>query len=486
MEAMENHREVAIAAPRGHGKSAICHLGGALYFALETPPEHGLLIIDDLEDEETVASELQRRKLWNYVQGTLFGFMAPKEIHGGKKQGTLILSVSSTADLAEYWLDKIKDELMKNELLLRDYPFLLERRSRRAESDRPGWEKQGTREIKLPNNVRIKARGVYAAKRGHRISRIFWIGNYLSVNSLLKKVIENRVDYNEDDKTDLSSFFRRVYRAIDATGKPTCPEMWPMERLNERRSKGEVKFAAEYMNNPEPNAGFHKFRRQWITYRTPQELDASPNSEFINRSELFVAYDAAAGTSRHHDYRAWLLCARVRQPKNDFEKQLFILEWDMNRYHPKQCAAQIVHVLDKYLFRPFFIERSEEGTAQLWLKQEIRDQMDKLDPRRVPKFFTMMMPGDKFARWENACAVYAGTPICIPTENAHVIAEQCVGFPDVEYDDIVDALSVAARYCQIMKNKPANRRQNRYLLADEEIEAQPIWQPRLIGDYVYE
>lgn len=473
--AMEEYKEVAIAAPRGHGKSAICHLLGGMYFALEVRPEHGILIIDDLETEECVASELQRRKLWQYCQGTLFPFLAPQQTHDQKKQDCLILSVSATADVAELWLDRIKDELMHNELILKEYPFLLEKKSRRAESDRPGWDKQGSREIKLPNGVRIKARGVYAARRGHRVSRIFMIGNYLAPNALLKKIVENRVDFGGDDNVDLSSFFRKVYRAFDAAGEPTCPAMWTKEDLEAQRKKiGEVAFAAEYMNAPE-TSDVHKFQRRWITYWNGQELDISPASEFMNRCELFIAYDAAAGTTKHHDFRAWLLCGRVRDPKNAFEKQLFVFEWGMNRLHPKACAAEIVYILEKYLYRPFFIERSEEGTAQLWLKQEIYDQMKKLSPPRTPRFITMQMPGDKFARWEHACAFFGGTPICIPTHNSHVIVEQCVGFPDVDYDDVVDALGVAARYCAIIKAKPAARRHNRYLLAEDEYEPQPIF-----------
>ena len=76
------------------------------------------------------------------------------------------------------------------------------------------------------------------------------------------------------------------------------------------------------------------------------------------------------------------------------------------------------------------------------------------DTPRIAKYFRMMMPGDKFARWEHACAFFGGTSLCIPLFNSHVLVEQCVGFPDVEYDDIVDALGVAARYCQIVKAKP--------------------------------
>ena len=73
-EAIQNNKRVAIAAPRGHGKSTIAHLNAALYYALEEVQPHGVLILDDMEDDESVSSELQRKKVTRYYQHTLLGF----------------------------------------------------------------------------------------------------------------------------------------------------------------------------------------------------------------------------------------------------------------------------------------------------------------------------------------------------------------------------------------------------------------------------
>lgn len=474
-EAIQNYNRTIIAAPRGHGKSTIAHLLAVLYYSLEEIKSQGVLIVDDLEDDENVSSELQRNKLANYYRRTLVGMLQGEDVEWKPGTPSFIMSISATSDLAEYWLDQIKDELTTNELILRDYPMLRSRRSTRYVSSRLGWERESQREIKLPNGVRIKARGVYAAKRGQHFSKLIQIGNYISSHCLLKKIVENDLGQEfQQEKIDLSSWERRLYRALDMQGNPTCPALWPLEKLEaKRREMGEAAFAAEYLNSPE-SSDVHKFKRSWIAYYTDLEIPRAPNNELIARSELFMTYDAAAGTSKTHDYRAWGLWARVRQPHNEWEKQLFLLEWGMNRHHPQVCAAEIVAVLTKYLYRPYFVERKKEGVAQLWLKEEIRRQMKTLDPPRLPTFLTIDFLHDKFALWEHTCAFCAGTKLCIPIERAHVITESCVAFPDVEYDDICDMISTACRYCQTVKVKNYGYRQTRLLSYYDEVEEEPV------------
>lgn len=286
---------IFIAAPREHGKSVICSLGDPIH--------------------ETCHSLMHF-----YIQ------------------------VSDIEDLASDFLLFIKIELEENERIKMDFGELL----------RPGQE---AKDFRTTNGIRFKARGRGQRIRGLRNrqyrpdrvriddlendqnvrnprivrSSIDWIKgavlgsladdfNLIMVGNLLTRrcVLAQFIFEEEDGRR---KYIGRVYRIYKEDGMPLWPEVWPTERIEQRkRQMGSTVFLREMMNDPRDEEGPF----QVIYYYTIEELAGK-----ILDMAGFI--DPSVGSGESNDYKAVVAVGRDCATGDIYVRYAFIKRCSISR-----------------------------------------------------------------------------------------------------------------------------------------------------------
>ncbi|MFQ5862723.1 MAG: phage terminase large subunit [Candidatus Brocadiales bacterium] len=422
----KNKRE-AIAAPRGHGKSALMSL---VY------------------------------PLW--------------AVCTGRKRFIVIISASST--ISEGLLASIIREFKANDLIKQDFGNLV------------GKEKWTCAEILTSNGTRVVARGVGSSLRGMRSfeSRpdliicddleddegvqnpeqrrkleswfngsvlnlpgpegdIFAIGTVLHYDSLLSKL--------------LKKWHGKKYRALGTDGTALWPDYYDAERLKmikygegDKEGIGSIAFECEYQNNPiSPEEQL--VREEWVSYYHPEDLY---NQELL----IATAIDPALGSSSSGDYTALVTVGQAGG-------RIYVLEADIKRRTPKAIVEAAVRNFQKWSGRlsvgQTIGSAHDEGRAQtpgptnrshfLCLAVEtnvfqvvLKDMLEEVSrrdrlfiPIRGVKNFA-----DKTTRIASLSALIENGTILFRRDQ-RLLIEQLIEFPKGAHDDGPDALEMAVR-----------------------------------------
>lgn len=415
----------------------------------------------------------------------------------------LVIIVSATGSTvgstAVMWLDQITEELTTNEKLLADYPWLKERKSRRSTSHQTdlNWETKQKSGIKLPNNAQIWAlgwaqlhRGPHPAfllfddpesdetvateyqrqkwwskfkKVGLRMLRMddsvkgVWIGSYITKNCNLKKVIEN--DFPPEDRITFKNWIRRKYvaeiRGEDGEWDTFWPgSHWTKEALLAKRDEmGERDYKTEFMHDPPMSESNSAFNKNWIFHHKYSDLIDRNMSRA--RGRFWLCVDAASGTSKNADFRAWILGFQFKEPKDAFEKRPFIVDYGENRKPPDEVAAQLIGKMMEHYPNMPYVRGTKEGEGANWLEAEVRRQMKELKPPRTPNVTPLQMPGSraggKGKNWDECMAFVARHPFSIPEHKRERLEEVlfAMGSPGLDHDDLADAFMLFMRYIKV-------------------------------------
>lgn len=218
-----------------------------------------------------------------------------------------IIIVSATESIAKEQLMYIKQQFEGNQTLLANLGDM--------RTDK--WTED---EIRLKNGARIRAKGRFFQLRGLHPDCI--ILDDIEGDHLDSELQQDKLD-DWFDTTLMgtlspvdqcivvgtvihpSSFMRRfegrlgwtqrTYRALDEQGNSIWKERWPTEKLLEIRSRNEMAFEQEYMNNP-LRSGQTVFREEWLQQKVPFP---PPVTEVV-----FTAVDPAISKKESADYTA--------------------------------------------------------------------------------------------------------------------------------------------------------------------------------------
>lgn len=386
-------KRVAIAAPRGHGKSTILSLLFPLWTALF-----------------------------------------------GKRR--FIVLVSDTKDQANLNLAAISCELTENPRIRADFGELIGRK----------WTGE---EILLSNGVRIVAKGTGSKLRGirsfeHRPDLIIcddlendehveskeqrekiyrWftralintmdpegdlivIGTIIHHDSLLSRLLVKE------------GWERRIFKALSDDGAPLWPSRWNKERLLERKREiGSFAFSSEFMNEPLPPEA-RVFPEEKIRYYRPEEISKAS-------LDIYGAVDPAISGRKEADYSA-IVTIGV-----DGSGRIFVLSADIGRYSPSQLVERIFL---SYLRFHHLVIGVEAISFQELLCRFIEDE------GRRRRLFLPVKPigvrGEKRRRILRLSPLIERGTILFRRED-RLLIEQLIEFPASAHDDGPDALEMA-------------------------------------------
>jgi predicted phage terminase large subunit-like protein len=386
-------KRVAIAAPRGHGKSTIL----SLLFPL-----------------------------WSAV------FL--------KKR--FIVLVSDTRDQANLNLAALSCELTENRRLRADFGELSGRK----------WTEG---EILLANGVRIIARGTGSKLRGLRSfeSRPDLIicddlendehvesrEQREKIHRWFTRALINTMDPEGDlvvigtlihHDSLLARFLKkedwghRVFKAFDEDGKPLWGSRFSRERLLQRKKEiGSLAFSSEFMNEPIPPEA-RVFPEEKIRYYRPEEISSLS-------LDIYGAVDPAISERRGADYSA-IVTIGV-----DEAGRVFVLDADIGRYSPTRLVERIFF---SYLRFHHLVIGVEAISFQELLCRIIEDEA-----RRRRLFLPLKsigVRGEKRRRiLRLSPLIERGTILFSP--QARLLIEQLIEFPAGAHDDGPDALEMA-------------------------------------------
>ncbi len=416
-----------------------------------------------------------------------------------EKQAKLILIISATGttvgSTAAYWLDQIVEELTTNEKLLRDYPFLSERKSKRSTSHQSdlNWETRQKSGIKLPNNSQIIALGWNQVHRGlhpqyiilddpesdETVStdyqrekffaklkkvvlrmlgadesvKLVWVGSYINRYCILKKVIEN--DFPPEQKISFENWTRKKFPAEihgeDGKWESYWPgSRWTKEALQRKRLEmGERDYLTEFMHQPPETEAETAF--PVVAMHDYSLVDLAGHSESPHRD--WISVDAASGTAHNADYRAWGHFRQFLTPKDDFEKLIYVVDYGENRKPPEDVVSDIIKVMLRNDPKMPYVRNSKEGEGGNWFEKELRRQWTALKLPYLPNVVPVSMPGNKaggkMENWDKCLSWIPRHHFAVPSHKKERIREVLLNFPEIEKDDLVDAFMVGMKYAEV-------------------------------------
>ena len=447
-------RKLAIAAPRGFGKSTLVTLAYVLY-------------------------------------GICYG------------QEQFIVLLSATASQAMQFLDNVKKELTENQKLLTDFPEL-------AGPKPSPWTRA---ELETPTHVRLLALGTGQHIRGRKFGRfrptlviaddlenaentfslesreqlkdwfnhsILKVGgegtNFLFLGTLHHPycLLAEYVDANAHpewikrvykaimawpQRADLWSQWSRIYNgqeawddthgpqaakafyaanqtAIDEGVKLLWPERWSFYRLMEQYEDDPISFNSELQNEP-INPHDCIFNVEEFTYWDEQFVSKDALLRALGEEvEFYGACDPSLGQdTMRGDYTAIVILARHRETKSTY-----VVEADLYRYTPTQTIEAIFAYYQRYRFERFAIETNQ---FQELLAQAVERRGRELG--QYPPIERVKHTSESKVRRIQSLHPWLKNGAVQMCRKHTLLLDQCRFFPKGKHDDGPDALEMAVR-----------------------------------------
>lgn len=447
-------RKLAIAAPRGFGKSTLVTLAYVLY-------------------------------------GICYG------------QEQFIVLLSATASQAMQLLENVKKELMDNPKLLMDFPEL-------AGPKPSPWTRS---ELETPTHVRLLALGAGQHIRGRKFGRFRptlviaddlenaentfslesrqqlkdWVNrailkvggegtNYLFLGTLYHPycLLAEYVDPNAHpewkkqihkaivtwpQRTDLWSQWSRIYNgqeawdsahgpqaaqafyvahqaAMDEGVELLWPERWSFYRLREQYEDDPISFNSELQNEP-INPRDCIFNVEELVYWDDQYVSKEALIRALGEEvEYYGACDPSLGQdTMRGDYTAIVILAQDRRTKSRY-----VVEADLQRYTPTQTIEAIFAYYQRYRFERFAIETNQ---FQELLAQEVERRGRELG--QYPPIERVTHTAESKVRRIQSLHPWLKNGAVHLCRKHTQLLEQLRFFPKGKHDDGPDALEMAVR-----------------------------------------
>lgn len=205
-------------------------------------------------------------------------------------------------------------------------------------------------------------------------------------------------------------------------GEVLHPERESREQLEQQRqSMGSTAFSAQYQQSPVPVEGLH-VKRSWLRYHNGN-LGAQSGDRIVQ------SWDTASKDGVFSDYSV-CITALIRK------RQIYVLDVYRAKLKFPDLKRQVENSARQWQAKVLLIEDAASGQQ---LIQVLRNEA----PRGVPRPIARKPEGDKNARFAaQSSRIEAGALFL--SEHALWRADferELLGFPNVKYDDQVDALT---------------------------------------------
>jgi predicted phage terminase large subunit-like protein len=349
------------------------------------PHRPSLIVVDDLEDQEHVASTEQRRKLRSWFERTLL------------KTGDGRTNVIVVGTILHY------DALLAHLTEPRD------------EDRTPGWE-------------------------GKRHKAVLRFADREDLWQEWEAIRTGRQPYGKGSLEERAARFLDENRKAMLKGtKVLWPERESYERLMEMRLiEGRASFQAEKQNEPlDPDECL--FREEDFIYwdedfRGPDDLIRHLGP----RTRFFGACDPSLGRGQGSDYTAIVILAEDRQ-----SKLLYVVAADIARRSPEKTIERILEYNRMYPFRAFGVEANQfQSLMSADLKRRFREQ------GKWVKIVDLTNSQNKIGRVSQLEPLIAQGRLRLSKRHRELL-DQLRLFPLAAHDDGPDALEMAIRTHQL-------------------------------------
>lgn len=425
---------------------------GFLAWALQYLPDHFYSEPGDFHHEiAALAEEHPRLALAaprGFAKTTVLALAYPLYRLAVKREPYIFL-VSDTATQAEQRTSDIYKELLENERLLSDYPHM---RLPDPEAYRKKFTKRTTVDFIVEGGMRVAGAGAGESLRGRKSgherpsliivddlendesvmtayqrqklhswftkallnlpgpkgAQVIVIGTILHFDSLLSWLLKP-----EQGRV----WKQRLFRAIKDDGEPLWPQVWPLERLEEKRIEvGEYAFASEFMNQPVPPGQ--------RLFKTPFRYTTLPDLPYLSD----VGFDAAYTARAHADYSVAL--------KGELRGDVLYLT-GMER-----------HQMEAGAFLDLLV--AQGVTHVTWFRSGAEKSMEQFMVAKGISVNAIPATTDKHTRATPVADAWNRQKVAVPDKNSPYygqwvedLLEEVLYFTGVgdAHDDIVDALS---------------------------------------------
>lgn len=241
---------VAVAAPRGHGKSTVCTLARPLFELLFSRKRFLVLVASSEQTAQLQSGAIRLELAENERIREDFGDLTDPNGtwargHFITRNGVLVLARGRGQGVRGVKHGPHRPDMV----ILDDAETDLQARN-------PGQVK------KFLDYVR---RTLMPAMAAGRKWSFFWVDTIKARRSALDTVLQNR-------NGEYESWTRRLYRALDGEGKALCPELHSAEDLARIKADiGTAAFNQEFLNEPVGDEGL--FREGWLREYSPAALE---------------------------------------------------------------------------------------------------------------------------------------------------------------------------------------------------------------------
>lgn len=353
-----------------------------------------------------------------------------------ERPGTQIQLISSTGNLAEFWLKKIQSAIETRDTIRDFYGHQI-------------GEKWTSEELHFANGSVIMAKGAGKQLRGFRPDIIiaddletdemviskdrrekfdhwFWtdlsgmllshgqilvIGTILHPDSFLSEIIRH----------GRMGWTTKIYSALDTDGKALWPDQWPVEVLDARRKEmGEYAFAQEYMNDPIPDE-LRVFQERWFKYYE----DVPQNCVY------FTTVDPAIAIGDTADFTAIVTCAV------DEDENVYVVDYTNKRMLPSETVDSIFMHYDR--FKSAVIAIETEGFQKM-IRYDL--ERERIKRKKYPVIVDLKSGGRrKGLRIEALQPFFEAGKVHI-RKGQEDLRTQLLRYPSPRCkDDIIDALA---------------------------------------------
>jgi predicted phage terminase large subunit-like protein len=219
------------------------------------------------------------------------------------------------------------------------------------------------------------------------------------------------------------------FPAIMPSGKPTWPQFWKKEELENIKAELPVsKWEAQYQQNPTSEEGAIIKREMWKIW----EKDSPPACEYIIQS-----WDTAFEKNNRADYSActtWGIF-RSETQNGEYINNIILLEAIKERMEFPELKARAFEQYKTWNPDTLIVEKKASGAPLIYEMRQMGIPISEYTPSKG---------SDKIARVNAISDLFAsGLVWCPETRWADEVIEQCASFPNGDHDDLVDSTSQA-------------------------------------------
>lgn len=404
--------------------------------------------------------------------------------HGHKRY---IVAFSDSEDQAMGWLRNFKMELDSNDLLQSDFPDLCNT-FKRSESSKAYMDNRNA--TQRANGFIFQAKGVDSAILGANIgglrpevilfddieppeanygatelkkrkSTILTTHFYLNTHAIvafvgtttmagslidqMRKVGEAASDFDGAPDTFKGSldpelqwvvsenikthYYPAVQTDEDGNEFSLWPEVWPLEEWEDMR--GTREFAMNMMNKP-------------ISGEEGYWTDEDINLDRTDYGNTVLSIDPAVTTARRSDFSAFAVLSRGK------DKKLYVRHAEKIKGDSEALKAKANELVERYGVGVVLVETNQGGN--LW--QQVFKDIDarvRFLHQRVKKEVRIAQSADFYKKGK-----------VLHTKHFPQLEEEMLAYPNVQHDDMVDAVATAVLYFENNKGRKVVAQQIKY------------------------